>query len=314
MPNCCNEPSKDAWITHHCRWPRVEIQRIGMRKRPKLRIQSDQRLTPFRIAAGYALVAGIWILLSEELLSLWVSDGPTLSVVNHIRNLIFLIATSGMLYVLMRRYLAALRRSEEALRKSEARNQALLNAIPDLMLRIGKDGTYLDFKGAKGVPKPLPMAGFLGKKIPEVLPERLAKKTEAFIQRAFQTKRTQIFEYRILINKKLRHHEARIVVSWEDEVLAIVRDITSRKNAEEEKERLIKELQNALGQVRELSGLLPICASCKSIRDDKGYWTHLESYLSEHSKAEFSHGICPECAKKLYPELYARIEQPSETL
>lgn len=281
-----------------------------MRKRPKLRIQSDQRLTPSRIAASYALVAGIWILFSEELLGLWISDASTLSMVKDVRHMVFLVVTTGMLYVLIRRYLAALRRSEEALRKSEARNQALLNAIPDLMLRIGKDGTYLDFKGARGSPKPLPMAGFLGKKIPEVLPEKLAKKTEAFIERAFETKKPQIFEYRILVNKKPRFHEARIVVSWEDEVLAIVRDITGRKNAEEEKERLIKELQHALGQVRELSGLLPICSSCKSIRDDKGYWTRLEAYLCEHSKAEFSHGICPECAKKLYPELYARLEQP----
>jgi PAS domain S-box-containing protein len=270
-------------------------------------------LTPFKIAAGYAFVAGAWILLSEELLSVWVSDAPTLSLVNDAKHFIFLLATSGMLYFLIRRYAAALRRSEEALRRSEARNQALLNAIPDLMLRIGKDGTYLDFKGAKGSPKPLPMAGILGKKIPDVLPERLAKRTQAFIQRAFETKKPQIFEYRLLINRKLRHHEARIVVSWEDEVLAIVRDITQRKNAEEERERLIKELQDALGQVSELSGLLPICASCKSIRDDKGYWTRLEAYISAHSKAEFSHGICPDCAKKLYPEYYGRHEQPSKS-
>ena len=267
-----------------------------MNNRPKLRIRPDQRLTPFKIAAGYAFVAGAWILLSQELLGVWVGDAPTLSLVNDAKHFIFLLATSGMLYFLIRRYAAALRRSEEALRRSEARNQALLNAIPDLMLRIGKDGTYLDFKGAKGSPKPLPMAGILGKKIQDVLPERLAKRTQAFIQRAFETKKPQIFEYRLLINRKLRHHEARIVVSWEDEVLARVRDITPRKNAEEERERLIKELQDALGQVSELSGLLPICASCKSIRDDKGYWTRLEAYISAHSKAEFSHGICPECA------------------
>jgi hypothetical protein len=88
-----------------------------------------------------------------------------------------------------------------------------------------------------------------------------------------------------------------------------VRDITVRKNSEEDKERLIQELQDALGQVRELSGLLPICASCKSIRDDKGYWTRLEAYLSAHSKAEFSHGICPDCARKLYPEYCAHLER-----
>jgi hypothetical protein len=64
----------------------------------------------------------------------------------------------------------------------------------------------------------------------------------------------------------------------------------------------IEELKNSLSKVRLLSGLLPICASCKKIRDDKGYWNQIESYISEHSEAEFSHGICPDCARKLYPE------------
>jgi hypothetical protein len=87
----------------------------------------------------------------------------------------------------------------------------------------------------------------------------------------------------------------------------IARDITSRKKAEEERERLIVELSEALAKVKTLSGLLPICSSCKKIRDDKGYWTQIESYISEHSGAEFSHGICPECARKLYPECFDRI-------
>ncbi len=74
--------------------------------------------------------------------------------------------------------------------------------------------------------------------------------------------------------------------------------------AEEAKGKLVTELQDALAQVKQLSGLLPICASCKNIRDDKGYWTQIEAYIGDHSEAEFSHSICPECAKKLYPEFY----------
>lgn len=68
--------------------------------------------------------------------------------------------------------------------------------------------------------------------------------------------------------------------------------------------RLNKELEQALYKVKTLSGLLPICASCKKIRDDKGYWQQIELYIREHSEAEFSHGICPECSIKLYPEYY----------
>ena len=81
-------------------------------------------------------------------------------------------------------------------------------------------------------------------------------------------------------------------------------EITEHKRTEEEKVQTIAELKNALLQIKQLSGLLPICASCKKIRDDKGYWKQIEIYIRDHSEAEFSHSICPECKKKLYPELY----------
>jgi PAS domain S-box-containing protein len=86
-------------------------------------------------------------------------------------------------------------------------------------------------------------------------------------------------------------------------LFGIARDITARKEAEKERERLILELNATLAKVKSLSGLLPICASCKKVRDDKGYWKQIETYISEHSEAEFSHGLCPACAQKLYEDL-----------
>jgi YesN/AraC family two-component response regulator len=65
--------------------------------------------------------------------------------------------------------------------------------------------------------------------------------------------------------------------------------------------RLNEALHSALGQVKRLSGMLPICSSCKKIRDDKGYWTQIENYIRDHSEAEFSHSLCPDCMEKLYP-------------
>jgi YesN/AraC family two-component response regulator len=82
------------------------------------------------------------------------------------------------------------------------------------------------------------------------------------------------------------------------EVLSLERTIRFK---DVEQKKLIKELQDALQNIKTLQGLIPICASCKKIRDDKGYWNQIEAYISEHSSAEFSHGICPECAKKIYP-------------
>jgi AmiR/NasT family two-component response regulator len=67
-----------------------------------------------------------------------------------------------------------------------------------------------------------------------------------------------------------------------------------------------EELQTMLAQVKTLSGLLPICASCKKIRDDHGYWQQVEVYLSQHTDADFSHGLCPDCAHKLYPEFFEK--------
>jgi len=93
-----------------------------------------------------------------------------------------------------------------------------------------------------------------------------------------------------------------IYINNEPFILASISDITERKMGEMERERLIHELQEALAKVKQLSGFLPICASCKKIRDDQGYWTQIEAYIRDHSEAEFSHGICPECMKKLYPE------------
>jgi PAS domain S-box-containing protein len=83
---------------------------------------------------------------------------------------------------------------------------------------------------------------------------------------------------------------------------AIAYDITERKKIEDERTKMIDQLNDTLSKVRTLSGLLPICASCKKIRDDKGYWQKLETFVHEHSNAEFSHSMCPDCLEKLYPD------------
>lgn len=87
----------------------------------------------------------------------------------------------------------------------------------------------------------------------------------------------------------------------------VSRNITEKKEYEKERERLISELQEKIENIKVLKGLIPICANCKKIRNDEGFWTHFETYIKEHSDVQFSHGICPECMKKLYPEYYTKI-------
>jgi hypothetical protein len=84
--------------------------------------------------------------------------------------------------------------------------------------------------------------------------------------------------------------------------MGVSRDITNRKWLEEDKQKLLNKLQDALSQVKTLNGLLPICSMCKKIRDDKGYWQQVESYIQKHTDATFTHGVCPDCFPKLYPD------------
>lgn len=91
--------------------------------------------------------------------------------------------------------------------------------------------------------------------------------------------------------------------------VAFLRDITKRMRAEQERKALIEELQEALNKVKTLSGLIPICSSCKNIRDDKGFWNQVVAYVENHSEAEFTHGFCPECMKKFYPNLVTNKEK-----
>jgi PAS domain S-box-containing protein len=102
-----------------------------------------------------------------------------------------------------------------------------------------------------------------------------------------------------------RQHLEDLVAQREDRLVEINEqlhwEIRERKRVEQEREKLIAELQDALDQVQTLRGLVPICASCKKIRDDHGFWHQVEVYVRDHSLAEFSHSICPDCMEKLYP-------------
>jgi hypothetical protein len=89
-------------------------------------------------------------------------------------------------------------------------------------------------------------------------------------------------------------------------VLSIDRDDTERIAAQTERERLIAELTDAVAKIKTLTGLLPMCSSCKKIRDEAGKWTPVELYVRDRTEADFTHGICPECALRLYPDHYRK--------
>jgi PAS domain S-box-containing protein len=90
-------------------------------------------------------------------------------------------------------------------------------------------------------------------------------------------------------------------------IYSVARDVTAQKDAEEERERLVRELQSALAEVRTLQEILPLCSYCRKVRDDEDYWHSVESYVARHTDTRFSHGICPEC----YARVMAELEGPA---
>lgn len=105
--------------------------------------------------------------------------------------------------------------------------------------------------------------------------------------------------------------EIRVRLVWDEQgtlrgFQGVTRDITERARMEAERDTLIRQLRLALAEVKNLEGMLPICGNCKKIRDDRGYWNQLETYLSDHTDATFTHGVCPECAEVMRQELRDR--------
>lgn len=92
-------------------------------------------------------------------------------------------------------------------------------------------------------------------------------------------------------------------------IFCVCRDITDRKKAAKEREKLIRKLKEALAEIKTLRGIIPLCSFCNKVRDDKGYWEQVDIYINKNSEADISHSICPECVKKHYPDLSKKVDR-----
>lgn len=203
---------------------------------------------------------------------------------------------------------AECKQMEEALQESELKFRSVAESANDAIISSDRNGNIVFWNAAAQK-----MFGYMeeqamGQPLTILMPERYRDIHQQGMERHSSTDESNVIGKTIeLEGLKKDGSEFPMELSlatWkigEDNFYTgIVRDISERKRVEGEREKLILDLQDALAKVKTLSGLLPICAACKKIRDDKGYWNRIESYIRDHSEAQFTHGLCPDCAEKIY--------------
>ncbi|HNY65613.1 MAG TPA: PAS domain S-box protein [Deltaproteobacteria bacterium] len=201
----------------------------------------------------------------------------------------------------------ARKRAEEMLTESEERYRSLFEDSRDAILTVSGDGVILDANSSALDLFGYPRAEMLG--MNAVLFFSAEADMAGFVSEVRKTGSVRNYEVRL---RKKDGTEmdclctASLLAAKTDNTVAgyhsIIRDITRDKRSEQERLALISELRSALDSIRTLKGLVPICASCKKIRDDKGYWNRLEEYIEAQTEAVFSHGLCPECRKRFEEE------------
>lgn len=195
----------------------------------------------------------------------------------------------------------------EKFRQLESQWSSLTEDSPDHILILDKE---MKIQFVNFASPGLKIEDLIGKPLYTYVEKKRQKEIKSILEKVLKTGMPSSYETSYHTPEDdIIYYESRVVarrLKDSGEIIGltlIARDITERKLAEIERDKLIEELKEALNNVKILSGLLPICMSCKKIRDDKGYWHQVEIYIKKHSEINFSHGLCPNCAQKLYPEL-----------
>jgi len=196
----------------------------------------------------------------------------------------------------------ARRLAEEQLRESENRYRSLFENTRDAIYITTRDGIIIDANQATEELFGYSRDEIIGMDVVRLYEQPQDRETfqkiiescgavQDYVVRLIKKNGSRMF---CLYTFSVRKNEEGEIIGYQ----GIIRDITEKRRMESERDQLIAELQEALENIRTLKGLIPICASCKKIRDDQGFWNQLEIYIEQHSDAVFSHGLCPECQKK----------------
>ncbi|MCP4756010.1 MAG: PAS domain S-box protein [Proteobacteria bacterium] len=214
------------------------------------------------------------------------------------------------------------RKAETALAESQRELKSIIRTVPDIIYRLDPGGRVTFISDAVKRYGYEPEA-LLGHSMMDLVhPGDKEKAAFRINERRTGDRSTRAFELRLLTKSKKSIPFEIFTVSSEgvycsdnprtgafEGTQGIAKDITDRRRVEEEREQLIQELQNALTEVKILSGLLPICSYCKKVRDDDGYWQQIDRYIESRSEAKFSHGMCNDCMEEHHPKIYARLKK-----
>ncbi len=198
------------------------------------------------------------------------------------------------------------RHAEDALRENEVRYRNLFENNHSVMLLIDPENADIIDANPAAI-------GYYGWRLEELVSKKITDinmltQDQVFqeIERAKKEKRKHfIFKHRLASGeiKDVEVFSGPIKIKGKKLLFSIIHDISDRILAESEREKLINDLRAALKEIKTLRGIIPICSNCKNIRNDEGAWDKLEKYISEKWNAQFSHGLCPDCTKILYPDL-----------
>lgn len=220
------------------------------------------------------------------------------------------LANNGTGVFVIARDITALHRAAEELANREAELRAIVDGVEDLLMRFDAQGRIAFVNPAFSRAVGHPVEEFIGRSPAEVLIDPTARAAfSRALHRVLEDGRAETleFEYQRASEPSARYYVTRFTPLRDrhgqvNGVLTLSHDLTERRATEVERERLLKELQHTKAAVTTLRGLLPTCSWCHKIRDEHGHWEQMESYIAKRSEAEFSHGLCPECAVKMLTE------------
>ena len=270
----------------------------------------------------FLLITAASIFLAEVLIMLAMSALPSFSIGPgaFIYAFLLTVLVSPVLYFFIvkpiRLHMAERLAIENEIRMSEEKYRSVVESTDDSVYLLDRDCRYL-YMNRKHMGR-MGFSGeeYVGRAYGDFHSDEATAETVKEIEKVFETDEPAQHEHRSGRDEKYFLRTLSPVKGPDGKTVAVnvvSKDITGLKQIEEEREKLIGDLREALTKIKTLKGLIPICAWCKKVRDDKGYWNEIEAYVRDHSNADFTHGICPECLKGLTEkELQDEAEESSE--